>query len=235
MRVKLIIEYDGSQYYGWQIQPESKTIQNEIENALKKIYSEKISLEGAGRTDRGVHALGQVATCSVPKKLSSEDLKRAINGNIPKDIRIKKCENVNEKFHARFSARIRIYQYRIYNKESVFFRNYFYQVRDKLDVNRMKEVNKYMVGKKDFSNLSTKDSGECYIKFAGVKKTKDIITISLAANRFLRRMVRGIAGFYIMVGKGSFLPSSLNDVLEGRVKRPVTLPPQGLYLLKVLY
>lgn len=234
-RIKLIIEYDGTDFYGWQIQPHKRTVQGEIENALKTIYKRCIRIEGSGRTDRGVHAYEQVASFNVPEKLSTFELKNAINGNVDHDILIKECVKVPSNFHARYSAKSRIYQYQIYNGETVFRRRYFFQVKEKLNFSLMEEATRKIIGEREFSYLATKDKGVCNIKNISIKKEHKKIYIIVEADHFLRRLVLGIVGLILAAGRKNLLLGDVQKVLTGELRRPRIAQPKGLFLLKVLY
>jgi tRNA pseudouridine38-40 synthase len=233
--IEIIVEYDGTDFYGWQFQPRKRTVQGELEKALKTIFNKKIRVIGSGRTDAGVHALGQVASFAAPKKTSLVELKNAINGNISDDILVKQCKKVPEDFNARFSASSRIYRYQITKSKSVFNKRYFFQVDPKLDIKKMRKAGKELIGEKDFTNLATKDSGNCYLSRIKISEDKKNIFIEVEANRFLRRMVRGIAGLLIAVGKGQIAAPDTAEVLSGRKRRPPVAPPHGLFLVKVKY
>lgn len=234
-RIKLIIEYDGTDFYGWQIQPYKRTVQGEIENALRTIYKRCIRIEGSGRTDRGVHAYEQVASFNVPEKLSTFELKNAINGNVDHDILIKECVKVPFNFHARYSAKSRIYQYQIYNGETVFRRRYFFQVKEKLNFSLMEEAARKITGEREFSHLATKDKGLCNIKNISIKKEYKKIYIIVEADHFLRRLVLGIVGLILAAGRENLLLGDVQKVLTGELRRPSVAQPKGLFLLKVLY
>ena len=233
--IKIIIEYDGTEFFGWQVQPGRRTVQGEIEKALKIIFNRKIGITGSGRTDAGVHAKGQVASFACPDKIPPKELKNAINGNISEDVFIKECRKVPEDFNARFSAASRIYRYGIAKEKSVFNRRYFYFVDYKLDVKKMKKAGKELLGEKDFSNLATKDRGKCILKKIKISEDENNIFIEVESNRFLRRMVRGIVGLLIEAGKGEITPEEVREVLSGKKRRPPVAPPEGLFLVKVKY
>ncbi len=233
--IKIIVEYDGTDFHGWQVQPEKRTVQGELEKALKTIFNKKIRINGSGRTDAGVHALGQVASFVILEKISPRELKNAINGNVLQDILVKQCKIVPEDFNARFSALSRIYKYQIAKEKSVFNKRYFFHVAAELDLKKMRKACKELIGEKDFSNLATKDKGKCYLKKIKISENEDYILIELEANRFLRRMVRGIVGLLTAVGKGEITPSDTKKVLSGTKKRPPVAPPHGLFLIKVKY
>jgi tRNA pseudouridine38-40 synthase len=233
--IKILVEYDGTDFSGWQVQPGKRTVQGELEKALKTIFDKKIRITGSGRTDTGVHAKEQVASFAAPKKMPPEELKNAINGNISYDIFVKECKKVHEDFNARFSASSRIYRYQIAKEKSVFSRRYFFQTDGELNITAMKKAKKALIGEKDFTNLATKDRGICYLKRIKISEDKNNIFIEVEANRFLRRMVRGIVGLLIAVGKGEMKPSDTEKVLSGKKKRPPVAPPMGLFLAKVKY
>jgi len=233
--VKIVIEYDGTDFFGWQVQPGKRTVQGELEKALKTIYNKKIRITGSGRTDAGVHAKGQVASFACPEKIPPKELKNAINGNIANDVFVKECKKVPEDFNARFSAVSRIYRYGIAKEKSVFNRRYFYHVDYKLNIRKMKKAGKELLGEKDFSNLATKDSGKCCLKRVKISEDESNIFIEVQSNRFLRRMVRGIVGLLIAVGRGEISPAEVKDVLSGKKRRPPVAPPEGLFLIKVKY
>ncbi len=233
--IKIIVEYDGTDFSGWQVQPGKRTVQGELEKALKTIFNKKIRVTGSGRTDTGVHATGQVASFTAPKKIPPEELKNAINGNISRDIFVKECKKMPEDFNARLSATLRIYRYQIAKEKSVFNRRYFFQTDGGFNINAMKKAKKALIGEKDFTNLATKDRGICYLKRIKISEDKNNIFIEVEANRFLRRMVRGIVGLLIAVGKGEMKPSDTEKVLSGIKRRPPVAPPQGLFLVKVKY
>lgn len=233
--IKILLEYDGTDFYGWQVQPGKRTVQGELEKALKTIFNKKIRITGSGRTDAGVHASGQVASFSVPNKFSLRELKNAMNGNVSKDILVKQCKKVPEDFNARFSAKSRVYKYQIAKGGSVFDKRYFFQIDSVLEIKKMKKAGKELIGEKDFKNLATKDSGICLLKRIKISENKNKIFIEVEANRFLRRMVRGIAGLLVAAGKGEILACDVKRVLTGNKRRPPVAPPQGLFLVKIKY
>jgi tRNA pseudouridine38-40 synthase len=233
--IKITVEYDGTDFYGWQVQPGRRTVQGELEKALKTIFNKKIRIIGSGRTDTGVHALGQVASFVAPRNFPPKKLKSAINGNIPMDILVKHCKKVPEDFNARFSASSRTYRYQIAKKKSVFNKKYFFQLEYSLDIKQMKKAGKELLGERNFGRLATKDSGTCLLERIKISEDKSRIFIEIEANRFLRRMVRGIVGLLIAEGKGELFPSDVKKVLSGTKKRPPVVPPQGLFLVKVKY
>ncbi len=233
--IKITLEYDGTDFSGWQLQPGKRTVQGELEKALKIIFGKRIRVTGSGRTDTGVHALGQVASFAVPKEFPAEKLKNAINGNVSNDIFVKECKKMPEDFNSRFSAALRIYRYQIAKEKSVFNKRYFFQIDGKLNIKDMKRASKELLGMKDFTHLATKDRGSCYVKKIKIEEKENNIFIEIEADHFLRRMVRGIVGLLIAVGKREISPTEVKDVLSGTKRRPSIAPPEGLFLVKVRY
>ncbi len=230
-----MIEYDGTDFYGWQVQPGKRTVQGEIEKALSIIFGERIKVRGSGRTDTGVHALGQVANSFVPPKLSPERLKRALNGTLPRDVYIKEVTPVPPDFDARFSAISRIYLYRILRGRSPLKRRYVLELDYEVDVERMREIARILPGRRNFKYLAMKDEGECDLKRVEIKEKGEEIHVEVEANRFLRRMVRGIVGLLLQAGRGKILPEDVERILKGEKRKPPFAPAHGLYLVRVVY
>ncbi|MEO0293433.1 MAG: tRNA pseudouridine(38-40) synthase TruA [candidate division WOR-3 bacterium] len=233
--VKIVLEYDGTDFYGWQVQPGKRTVQGELEKALLKIFGEKIKVIGSGRTDKGVHALGQVASFFCPQSFDPEELKNALNGNIGRDIFVKECELMPETFNARFSAKSRVYRYQITTEKSVFTRRYFFYIKETLNLENMEKAKEALLGWHNFENLSTKDSGFCELRRLEIQREGKNIFIEVEADRFLRRMVRGIVGLLIAVGEGKIEPEDAEKIIEGQRRRLPIVPPFGLFLLEVKY
>ncbi|MEO0095069.1 MAG: tRNA pseudouridine(38-40) synthase TruA [candidate division WOR-3 bacterium] len=243
--LKMVIEYDGTNFFGWQYQSDRRTVQGEIECALKKITGEEIRLIGAGRTDHGVHAIGQVANFKTNTSFPIENLKKALNSLINEDIYIKEITEVPPEFHARFSARSKIYQYKITTRYSPLKRNYYWFVDYVLNLKQMQMAGQYLIGEHDFKNLSVAD-GDNYIEKNGkntvctvcnlslTESNIDII-ISIEADRFLRKMVRGIVGFLIDVGRGRFQPDAVKKIFAEGLNGLYFAPAHGLYLVEVKY
>jgi len=238
---KLIIAYDGMDYHGWQIQPGVKTIQGTIQEALERITEQKIKIVGAGRTDAGVHAKGQVANFWANINLSEEELLRALNSVLPHDIRILSLEKVPLDFHARRKAKAKIYEYRILNSKiiSPFLIRYVLHYPYPLDFDRMREASKHFVGKKDFTPFSSSDKKNNIreVYYSEIFKKDDEIIYKIKANGFIRYMVRKIVGILIEIGKGKIEPDIIIDIFENKnhsITIP-TAPPHGLCLLEVIY
>ncbi len=242
--IKLIIEYDGKDFNGWQKQPNKLNIQGEIERAIMEITKENnIELNASGRTDAGVHALGQVANfktnCNIPVK----KIPIAINTKVKKSIVIKSAEEVPERFHSRYNCKKKTYRYVINNSEhgSAIYRNHECHIPQKLDVEEMRKAIKFFEGEHDFkgfkaSGTSSKNSVRKIFK-TNVIVEGERIFIELTGSGFLYNMVRIIAGTLVDVGLGKIKSEEISKIiLSGdRKKAGKTLPPQGLYLVEVEY
>ncbi len=237
----ILISYDGTDYFGWQRQPEKKTIQGQIENVLAKIASRPIPIMGAGRTDAGVHALAQSAHFKANLKLEDKQLFQAINGNLPKDIRITSLRKVDSEFHAQKSARSKIYQYRIVQSPSIspFLLRYTLHWPSLLDIRKMEDAAALFVREADFTPFSSNRllNPIRTILRSQIHTRKDEILYTVEAKGFLRYMVRSIVGTLLEVGKGKIPPQTVEDMFKSK-KRTLsspTAPPQGLCLIKVIY
>lgn len=241
---KLLIEYDGSCFSGWQRQKHDRTIQAEIEQALATMTKQKIVLNGSGRTDAGVHALGQTANFYCDTNLPAVVFHRGLNCLLPEDIVIKSCEVVPHEFHARFDARSKIYRYRILNRElpQAVGRQYAWFVRKELNLTAMQAAAVYLVGKHDFkafegSGSPRSSSLRRVIRTELFRQNDDMIVFEIEADGFLRFMVRNIVGTLVDVGLQKITPRDLKDILlsADRNRAGITAPPQGLFLVKVRY
>ena len=241
--IKLTIEYDGKDFKGWQKQPNKPNIQGEIERAIYNITKEEVDLIGSGRTDAGVHALGQVANFKTNSNIPIEKLTLAINSQLKNSIIIKKAEEVDERFHSRYNAKHKTYRYIINNSPcgTAIYRNLEYCFPIKLDVAKMQEAAKYFEGEHDFkafksSGTSAKNSVRT-IYNASVKQEGEKIIIELTGNGFLYNMVRIISGTLLDVGLQKIKPEEIKNIIEekDRQKAGKTLPAHGLYLVEVKY
>lgn len=241
--IKLTIEYDGKEFNGWQKQPDKLNIQGEIERAVQGITGEEVELIGSGRTDAGVHALGQVANFKTESTLPIEKMAVAINSKLKKSIRIQKAEEVDLRFHARYNCKQKTYCYVIHQGEeaSAIFRNLEYFIPMKLDISKMKKAITYFEGEHDFkgfkaSGTSSKSSIRT-IYHTQIEEKEGRIYIQLTGNGFLYNMVRIIAGTLAEVGCGKIMPEEIPTIIESgdRTRAGKTLPPYALYLLKVEY
>jgi tRNA pseudouridine38-40 synthase len=238
---KIVVSYDGTDYQGWQRQPEKRTIQGLIESALEKISGKKIPVIGSGRTDAGVHAQGQVAHFKVHSRLENDEFLRAFNGILPGDIRIRSIKKVSHEFHALKSAQSKIYKYRIFHSPNIspFILRYVLQWNSPLDSTKMEEAAKLFIRKADFTPFS---SNRLLFPFRVVtrseirKKGKEII-YTVEANGFLRYMVRSIVGTLIEVGRGKLDPGQIENFFKLNKRSPLcpTAPAKGLTLIRVKY
>ena len=242
--IKLIIEYDGKDFNGWQKQPKKLNIQGSIEEAIKQITGEEVELNASGRTDAGVHAIAQVANFKTNSTLPVEKFPIAINSKLKQSIRIKSAEEVAERFHSRLNCKKKTYRYVINNSEfsSAIYRNLETHIPQKLDIENMKKAIKYFEGEHDFkafkaSGTSSKSSVRTIYKAEIKEKPNNRIYIELTGNGFLYNMVRIIAGTLVDVGLGKIKPEEISNIIH-QGKRDLagkTLPPNGLYLVKVKY
>ena len=241
--IKLTIEYDGKDFNGWQKQPNKLNIQGEIEKAIEEITGEKIDLIASGRTDAGVHSLGQVANFKTNSTIDVEKIPYAINSKLKKSIVIKSAEEVPERFHSRYSVHSKTYRYTINNSKfgTALYRDMEYHFPIELDEKKMQKAAKFFEGEHDFkafkaSGTSSKNSVRT-IYDAKVEQKDDRIFIELTGNGFLYNMVRIIAGTLVDVGLGKIEPERIKEIIElgKREFAGKTLPPNGLYLLKVVY
>ena len=228
---------------GWQKQPTKLNIQGEIERAIKEITGEDVDLIASGRTDAGVHSLGQVANFKTESILPIEKFAVAINSKLKKSIRIQRAEEVDERFHSRYNCKQKTYRYIIDNTDqgSAIYRNLEYFVPMKLDVEEMKKAIKYFEGEHDFkgfkaSGTSSKSSVRTIYK-TDIREESGRIIIELTGNGFLYNMVRIISGTLVDVGIGKIKSEDIPKIIESkdRTRAGKTLPPHGLYLLKVEY
>lgn len=242
--IKLVIEYDGKDFNGWQKQPTKLNIQGEIERAIMDITKEdSIELNASGRTDAGVHALGQVANFKTNSTMPVDKFPIAINNKVKKSIVIKSAEEVPERFHSRYNCRQKTYRYVINNSEygSAIYRNQECHIPQKLDIDEMKKAIKHFEGEHDFkgfkaSGTSSKNSVRKIFK-TKIDSEGDRIFIELTGSGFLYNMVRIISGTLVDVGLGKIKSDDIPEIiLSGDRKRAgKTLPPQGLFLVKVEY
>ena len=249
---KLEIEYDGTHYYGWQVQNGKKarvcyasrqTIQYILEQLLKKILQEDIKLTVAGRTDSGVHALSQVANFKSSSRMPLEKLRWALNCLLPEDIKVTQIKNVGLDFNSRFSAKSKLYRYTILNRKysSALLANRVYFFHHRLDVSLMRREAKVLLGRHNFTSFQAVDTRQHNplrtIKLIKISKDKDLLHIDIQADSFLYNMVRSIAGTLLEIGRGRFPGGSMEKILKARNHQLAgpTLPAKGLFLIKVKY
>jgi len=240
---KVIIQYDGTDYHGWQVQPNRVTIQGELTRILSQLDDRPVTVYGAGRTDAGVHAEGQVANFWLEHRFSSRELRDAMNGNLRRDIRILDALALDDAFNARTSAKLKNYRYRIWNADvgNPFLSRYVYQYRKRLDIDEMHEAAAALVGAHDFSAFTPAQSdAEDHFRTLqklDLERDGEIVSITAAASGFLRYMVRTIAGTLIDVGRGRRSAKSVRLALESRMRSNAgpTAPACGLTLMRVDY
>lgn len=246
MRYLITFSYDGSNYYGYQRQPNKKTIQEEVENVLTKINgNQKVVINATGRTDAGVHALNQKAHFDLNKEIDTSLLKRSLNKMLPEDIYIKKVEIVSDDFHARFDVKAKEYIYKINLGEyNPLDKDYVYQYNKRLDVSEMERALKYLEGEHNFKSFTkASDEKEDYkrtiIRATLERNPKNVneLIISLIGTGFMRYMVRNIVGLLIEIGEGKRKSEDVFKILaaEDRTSAGKTAPPNGLYLNDIFY
>ncbi|HET6863308.1 MAG TPA: tRNA pseudouridine(38-40) synthase TruA [Pyrinomonadaceae bacterium] len=249
MNYKLTLQYDGTDFHGWQIQTGLRTIQGELSAALSLIDGREITLHGSGRTDAGVHAEGQVASVQLERTITADKLRAAINANVGKDLRVMEVASVDDDFHARYSAVGKTYLYRILNGSVVspFWIRYALQEARSLDLERMKSVANLFLGKHDWTAFSAAQSDvEDRVRTItdltingshDPRARQSLLEIRVSADGFLRYMVRAIAGTLLAVGRRELDAVTVRDAIENgrRPLEAVTAPSHGLTLLEVRY
>lgn len=238
---KLTIQYDGTDYAGWQIQENALSVQKIIGNSIQQILQENISLIGAGRTDAGVHALGQVANFSVNQQLDLSKFKYSLNSVLPNDVSITNIETVDEGFHSRFSAKKRSYIYLISSQKSPFFERYSYTYYSELKPEKLNELSSTLIGTHDFSSFS-KINPEVQNKICEVyevkwRRQKNLLIFYIEADRFLYGMVRAIVGSLLKTYSSEKGISSLKNIFDQKDRSAAAdaVPAKGLFLYKVKY
>ena len=241
-RFKLTVEYDGSRYDGWQIQKGGKTIQGEIFGACRDLFgANAIDLFGAGRTDSGVHAIGQVAHLEVETDLPLLRIKYGINDRLPPDISIVNIEEAHPKFHARKDANYRSYIYQVSRRRTAFGKKYVWWIKDRLDIELMNRAAGMFPGFKDFCSF-TDDSAEqrstkVELAHCAVYEFGDLLLIHVVASHFLHKQVRRMVGVIVEAGRGKLNPADIAKFLRTKSDIPakLTAPPSGLFLERVYY
>lgn len=242
-RIKLTVAYDGTSYCGWQIQPNGVTIESILNKRLSQLFEEEILVIGASRTDSGVHALGNVAVFDTNGRMAADKVAFALNTRLPDDIRILNSCEVPLDFHPRYCDTVKTYEYRIYNhpisNPMVRLYSLFYYL--KLDVEKMEQACKYIVGTHDFKsfcNVRTQvvDTVRT-VKELSIKKEGDLITIRITGTGFLYNMVRIIVGTLLKVGRGTYPPEHVKEILEAKDRQAAgpTARAEGLTLVEILY
>jgi len=243
IRIKLIISYDGTNYCGWQKQPNGITIEEVLNKALKDLLNEDVEVIGASRTDSGVHALGNVAVFDTESRIKPERFAYALNVRLPEDIRIVSSCKVPLDFHPRYTDSIKTYEYKIYNKtiNNPLLRLYSNFIYVNLDVDKMRKAAAYLVGEHDFKAFcSIRTSAKTTVRTIyslDVEKCGDLITIRISGNGFLYNMVRIIVGTLVSVGRGKIPPARMKEILESKDRKNAspTALARGLCLVGIEY
>lgn len=243
-RVKLTVAYDGTNYCGWQVQPNGITVEEVLNQHLSELLREPIRVVGASRTDAGVHALGNVAVFDTTARMPAEKISFALNTRLPQDIRIQESREVAADFHPRFCNTVKTYEYKILNRRfadpTKRLYSLFYYIP--LDTERMKKAAAYLVGEHDFKSLCThkaevENTVRTIYDVEVLKDADDMITVRIRGNGFLYNMVRIIVGTLLRVGSGYYDPDYMKELLEAKDRQAAgeTAPPQGLTLVKIEY
>jgi tRNA pseudouridine38-40 synthase len=241
-RYKLLLEYAGTRYSGWQIQQNARTVQGELARVVRDVTGQtQFEIYGSGRTDAGVHALGQVAHLDVINALPPETLRRRLNDALPSDINILRIELARRRFHARHDAVARSYLYQISRRRTAFAKHFVWWVREDLDLGRMRQTAQRFSGRKDFRSF-TDDSPEEKSTVVAIERIEiaeegDLILVRVQGSHFLWKMVRRIVGVLVEVGRGGITPEQAERFLieESGVPATLTAPASGLFLERVFY
>jgi|SRR5450755_2518875 tRNA pseudouridine38-40 synthase len=245
--LKLVLSYDGTEFLGWQVQPEAATIQGALASAIGRVTGEKVLPQGSGRTDAGVHALGQVATFVTQSPIPPENLVIALNDVLPSAIRVLDASEAPSEFHARKSARAKTYRYRIYRAAicSPFLARYVWHYPYPLGEDRIQEVAGLVVGEHDFTSFAAVDSERGREEMSHVRRIfssswerqGDELVYTVRGNGFLHHMVRNLVGTFLLAGKGTLKASDLTRIVEARSRSAAgaTAPASGLCLVSVEY
>ena len=239
---KLTIEYDGSGFSGWQVQPNQRTVQGKLYDALGEIAAGELKVVGAGRTDTGVHAVGQVANALLETDMTTGVMLKALRGKLPRDIVVRSVEEVPLSFSARYDARSRRYHYIFIDRSTALWRNYYHEVPkgfSREDIDAMNEQLRTLRGEHDFAAFAASGSNAkttiCNVLRAEILENRPLVTLSVTADRFLYNMMRSIAGSVLRAGTGGNV--SIADILASgdRSAAGPTLPPGALYMMEIKY
>lgn len=241
---KITLEYEGTRYSGWQAQKNARTVQGTLIQVLKQIFgTDDIDLQGAGRTDAGVHAASQIASLFAPTEIPPDVLKLKINDLLPHDINILRIEKANDRFHARHNAKKRTYIYHISTRRTAFGKNYVWWIKDKLDSKAMRLAAKELTGMHDFVSFGDLKAGgdakssKVMVYSTELVDTGSMILFRITASHFLWKMVRRIVGVLVEVGRGKIKPEDVKQLLDEKHDYPsnFTAPPSGLFLEHIQY
>jgi tRNA pseudouridine38-40 synthase len=241
---KLTLAYRGTEFSGWQRQAEKRTVQECLEKALEKLWGEKISLQGSGRTDTGVHALGQTASFNARRLHTATVLRRALNANLPRDVRVMKCRLLHPSFHARFQTTGKTYRYLIWNQlvQNPFTWDTHWHVPRPLDLAAMRRAARALVGRHDFASFTSnpgyeRESTVRLMRRVSITREGAVLSFHFTADGFLFRMVRNLVGALVKVGHGKISAADFIAILHAcsRSRAPATAPACGLCLMRVTY
>lgn len=242
--IRLLIEYEGTHYAGWQRQAEHPTIQGKLTEAIEKLTGAPVNLTGASRTDAGVHAWGQVANFKTESRIPLLGIRQGLNSILPEDIVVKDAVEMPPDFDSRRGSTGKTYVYKVLNRRypSSIMRNFSWFVYQPLDINLMREGAKHMIGEKDFSSFRAADSDALHsirevTSIEVSEKPEGMIEFEVKGTAFLRHMVRIMVGTLVTLGKGKLKPDDIKAIIEAKNREAaaMTAPPQGLFLVKVEY
>ena len=250
--IKLTLSYDGTDFHGWQIQPERPTIQGVLSEAIEKITGEKVLPQGSGRTDAGVHALAQVASFATTSSIPLDNLRKALNSCLPASIRIMELSEAQADFHPRYDARAKTYEYRIFRGEVCppFLVRYVHHYPYPMKQETLQMAAAAVIGEHDFTSFAAVDpekrsAGDDRLPLSSVRTVfssawhiaDDIWTYRIRGNGFLHHMVRNLVGTFVLIGKGGLLPQDIARIINARDRSAAgpTAPPEGLFLISVEY
>ncbi len=241
-RFKMTLEYDGTRYSGWQVQKNARTVQGELLRVMRDVFKTvDLDVQGSGRTDAGVHALGQVAHLEVATVLAPEIIRMKLNDLLPPDISLLEVEKASPAFHARHDAISRTYVYKISRRRTAFGKRFVWWVKDPLDVNKMKEACTDLVGMKDWRAFTDADpeevSTKALIEDVSITEEGELILVRIKGSHFLWKLVRRMIGVLVEIGRGTIRPGDLGRLLAGDSDFVAhhTAPPSGLFLERVEY
>ena len=253
-RIRLVLQYDGTAYAGWQIQENAVTIQELVEKAIASVTKTETKVICAGRTDSGVHAFEQTAVFDTASQVTADNFKQALNANLPPDIRVTNSEDCPGDFHPRYRAKQKTYSYIISTDRanSVFLRRYSWEMNHKLNLDAMREAAQYLIGKHDFTSFRASGcgashavrelhnitiSGPAPVEFITFSLNTPVIKISIEGSAFLRHMVRIIVGTLVKIGREKYPPEKIKEILDSKDRRNAgqTAPACGLFLEKINY
>ncbi|MDA0709292.1 MAG: tRNA pseudouridine(38-40) synthase TruA [bacterium] len=239
--IRLLVEYDGTYFHGWQIQPDQRTVQGEMQDRLSRIFNGPITVTASGRTDTGVHALGQVVNFIATRDIDDDRLFQALNAMLPHDVAVKNIDTVGPEFNARFDAIRRCYFYKISFSKTPIGRNYTWYMGRPLDFDTLKRAADYLVGRHDFTSFCVaaheKENRICEIYESRWVQEEKGLVYHISGNRFLRTMVRSIVGTIVEMGRGVRPAEVIPEILaaQDRQRAGESAPPGGLFLNKVYY